>query len=391
MPAEIGILTSIAIVLLTGLLVSVIAAKLRVPDVLLLILAGAGLGQLSYQDAAIIQFPDLFLSAVSLLALALIVFDGSSKIRLRELDTFSVRAMKLALAVTVLLLGLFAVFSHYYAGLTWTLSFLLATLVAGTSPEVLLPLVGALKHRVVEILKLESLFNTPLTVLLPFLVLQFSRQGIEVIAQVTPFLLTFVAGLGAGVFVGIILFKALQSTESNSTAALSILAAAILSYVLAENLGGNGVLAVTTLGLFMGNLGLRRHIGAVGFESLLARALYLFVFVLLGVVLQLKQTSSFFLMSGVLFLAYTAIRLLAVSAAFPANRMTFGERIYASLNAPKGIATAAVVFTLAVGNVPGSPLYVEGMSAVLDITIAFIIYSLILSSIVSVAGKRLLQ
>ena len=41
---------------------------------------------------------------------------------------------------------------------------------------------------------------------------------------------------------------------------VTLIASTILTYILAEELGGNGVLAVTTLGLFFGNVYIKRKL-----------------------------------------------------------------------------------------------------------------------------------
>ena len=64
--------------------------------------------------------------------------------------------------------------------------------------------------------------------------------------------------------------------------------AAILSFILAENLGGNGVLAVTTMGLFVGNMIVKEKGSITEFASLFSLMLELLVFVLLGLVIEIR-------------------------------------------------------------------------------------------------------
>ena len=54
---------------------------------------------------------------------------------------------------------------------------------------------------------------------------------------------------------------------------------------------------------------------------------------------------------------------------------TMKEKIFMSLNAQKGIAVAVVVFSLAT-------LEIEGMQTILNLSLAFMLYSIILSSVV---------
>ncbi len=376
------ITTAIAVLLFVGVICSWIGSRLRIPDVLLLLLAGMFFGSIEYENAPLIQFPTVFLSSVAILALAMIVFDSTARLRLRELDTFSWKAAKFAIIFTIFTLVLFTVAAQYILNIPFWSSLLFAAIMTGTSPEIMLELKG--KSRVLTLLKLESIFNTPLNVILPFIVLDLmqnvkSTALEEFIEQIVPFIMKFIVGIGAGVFVGIVLFKLVQRAYTEIYSPLAVIIAALLSYVLAENLGGSGVLAVTALGFFFGNVYVKEKIKILGVESVFTKALYILIFMLTGLIIKIPYTTEFFITSGMLLAAYTIIRFLAawftVHKEYPVS-----EILIMALDAPKGVATAAVVFVLAVYNI-------EGMSTVVDMTFAFILYSIILSSIVTWFGN----
>jgi NhaP-type Na+/H+ or K+/H+ antiporter len=323
----------------------------------------------------------------------LIIFDSSSKIKLREFDSFSLRASKLAGVYLFFNFIFLSVATHFLFRISWGLSIVFALIMSGTSPEVMLSLLGASKHKAVEILKLESIINTPLTVLLPFIAIDIIRrvtpeEGISstIIAQLAPFLTKFVAGIGAGVLVGIILFKAMKRKYSPIYSQLAVIIAALLTYVMAEKLGGSGVLAVTTLGLFFGNLALRKGKSKkelLQFESLLTKALFILVFVLVGLIIKIPLDKQFLINAGILFLIAIVIRYLAISVSFRGKKeIDTKAKVFMTLSATKGIPVAVVVFTLAIYNVPGTALYLPGMSTVLDLALLFLLATIILSSIV---------
>ncbi len=390
-----SILTSIAVILLLGVVFSVIANKLRIPEVLILILIGMGLGVVTYKGEHLIEFPELFLTSVSLLALAMIVFDSSARLRLREFDAFSLKALKLVLLSLILNVLFFSLLTYYLLGVPFYLCILLATILTGTSPDITLTLLRGVKHRALDVLKLESIFNTPLTVLLPFIVIDFIRsvENIEIVTkfieQLVPFLTTIVAGIGAGIFVGLILFKLIQRKYSQLYSPLAVIIGALLTYVLAENLGGNGVLAVTTLGVFFGTTSAKEKITLLSVESVVTKALFILVFVLVGLIIKIPLTGEFFIVSGVLFFAYLLLRFIAVHFCF--KRDALREEIFMTLMAPKGIATAAVVFLFAIYNTQNTIYYIPGISIVLDLTLAFILYTIILSAIVALLSKYLIK
>ena len=55
-------LTYLAVILLIGLLTSIVSQKLRIPNVLLLLIIGIGLGRVEYKNAPLIHFPEMGLS-----------------------------------------------------------------------------------------------------------------------------------------------------------------------------------------------------------------------------------------------------------------------------------------------------------------------------------------
>lgn len=188
-----------------------------------------------------------------------------------------------------------------------------------------------------------------------------------------------IVGLGAGIFVGLILFKIVQRAYAEVYSPLAVIVAALLAYVLAENLGGSGVLSVTALGLFFGNVYVKEKSTLLTIEGVLTKALFIFVFILIGLIIKIPYTQEFFMMSGLLFLAYLIVRFFAVILVTHSEHYHLKEQLFMTLNVPKGIATAAVVFILAV-------LKIEGMQTVLDLTFTFLLYSVILSSLVTLAS-----
>ncbi|MEM3154248.1 MAG: cation:proton antiporter [Candidatus Woesearchaeota archaeon] len=377
------IITSISVLLFVGVLCSWIGKKLRVPDVLLLLIAGMLLAQLTYHGQPVVQVPITFLNGLAILALAMVSFDSTTQLRLRELDTFSAKAFKLTICVVVFLAVFFTTIAQFLLGLSIYSSLLLATIMIGTAPEITLGLIT--KTRPKTLLRLESIFNTPFTVILPFLVIKL-MQSVPSMAlsslfeQLVPFLLNIIVGLGAGIFVGVILFKLVQHAYTEVYSPLAVIIAALLAYVLAENLGGAGVLAASTLGLFLGNVYVKEKFKLLTAESVLTKALYVLVFVLTGVIIDIPYTFEFFITSGLLFAAYLAIRFAAVSLGTWGDNYSTSEKMFMTLSAPKGLASVAVVFVLAVYDL-------SEIATVIDMTLTFILYSIVLATITTFAAR----
>ena len=165
-------LTYLAIILLIGLLTSIVSQKFKIPNILLLLFIGIGIGRVTYKGAPIIFFPELFITGISIMALVMIVFDSASRFKLKNLDYFSLHVLWLSLVFLVFNLFLLTAFIVLIFGIqSIFLAFMFSALMSGTDPAAVLSMLKDRKHKVFEFLKLESLLNTPLVVLLPFLIL----------------------------------------------------------------------------------------------------------------------------------------------------------------------------------------------------------------------------
>ena len=182
-------------------------------------------------------------------------------------------------------------------------------------------------------------------------------------------------GVGAGVLVGLIMFKFMRKAYSAVLSPLAVVTSALLAYIIAENLGGNGVLAVTSMGLLFGNVYLKQKFQLKEFASVFSNSLEILVFVLIGMVIAIPFSNEFLMKSILLFVLYLVIRFVSILFSLRGMDFTLKEKIFMSLNAQKGIAVAVVVFSLAT-------LQIEGMQTILNLSLAFMLYSIILSSVV---------
>lgn len=375
-------LTYLAIILLVGLLTSIVSQKFKIPNILLLLLIGIGLGRVDYRGGPLIEFPELFMTGISILALVMIVFDSSSRFSLRKVDYFSLHTLWLSIVFLVFNLIFLTVFTMLIFGVkSIFLALMFAALMSGTSPAVVLSMFKNVKSKVFDFLGLESLLNTPLVVLIPFIILDLKTTlkdelGISIfIDQLVPLLQQFVVGIGAGVLIGLIMFKFMKKAYSVVLSPLAVITSALLAYIIAENLDGNGVLAVTSMGLLFGNVYLKQKFQLKKFASVFSNSLEILVFVLIGMVIAIPFSTDFFIKSLVLFLLYLLIRFFSIIFSLRGIDFTLKEKVFMSLNVQKGIAVAVVVFSLAT-------LEIEGMQTILNLSLAFMIYSIVLSSVV---------
>ena len=196
-------------------------------------------------------------------------------------------------------------------------------------------------------------------------------------SQIFPFAQQFVAGIGTGILVGFLFFRFMKKYYSQTLSPLALITVSLLTYVMSESLGGNGVLAVTTAGLVFGNVYKIKHIKKLQeFGEIFSEVFEILVFVLIGSIIDIPVKLSFFIPATLLFIAYLLLRFLAVEFSSIGAGYNFKEKLYMSLNIPKGIAVAVVVFTLATKSI-------AGMDVILDLILLFMIYSIILSTVIT--------
>ncbi len=385
----ISYLTGLALLLIIGIAVTILAKRLRVSHILLLILAGIILANIPLAGSGIFTFPSSFLVALSLLTLAMIVFDGSSRFTLHQLDKQSPRALELVLLFiifNVLLLGgglLLLFVKPDVQGILLALIF--AVVMAGTDPGSVFILLGETKHKVLDFLRLEAVLNTPIVVIIPFLILDILNGVRQLTLTSTfndlllPVLQQVIVGIGTGILVGIIVFRLMRKHYSKQLSPVVVIATTILSYVLAENLSGNGVVSVATLGLLFGNSYVKRKGQLVEFSGILSTSLEILVFLLIGMLVLIDFNALFVFKSLLLFLLAVCARFLATMVTLRNDGFTWREQLFITLHAPKGIAVAVVTFAFAV-------LRPE-MHDLLTLMILFVVYSLLLGSVTDRFGK----
>jgi len=169
-----------------------------------------------------------------------------------------------------------------------------STLMAGTSADVVLSIFKDKYNKVTNLLEVESIVNTPFTVLLPFIILSFMQkvwvQNViykDFLMQILSIFQQIITGIGAGVLMGILVFKMMRKYYSQRLSPLILITATLLTYILAENLSGSGVLAVTIFGLFFGNFYVKQKQVLFEFSSTFGNSLMILVFVLVGLQISL--------------------------------------------------------------------------------------------------------
>ena len=317
-------------------------------------------------------------------ALIMIIFDSTSKFKLKEIETYYGPSIKLTLTFLFFTVIALTVFIFFLFNFSFTLESLLlalifSSLMVGTSPDVILSSLKETKTRVIEVLKFESILNTPLSVLAPLIFLQIYQGGFDPSSTTISFIQNVATGIGLGLVLGFIIFRVMRRSYLEEISPLVVVATALLSYTLAEAIGGNGVLAVTTLGVVYGAMVIKQKENISKFVDIFTTFLKIVTFILIGLVIALPTSLTFFIKSLILFALYLLIRFAAIEIAFLKTDLTRKEKVFMSLQVSKGVAVAVVTLIL-------TSFAIEGMSLIINLSLLFILYSIVLTSLMSLVS-----
>jgi cell volume regulation protein A len=247
---------------------------------------------------------------------------------------------------------------------------LFATAVSGSSSIVLFFFKDA-KSKVFQFLESKAIVSAPFIMLIPFLILGFVGAD----AKLAPFLTEIIIGIGTGVLIALILFKLMHHHYSRLISPVAMVAGALLAFLMAELIGGNGVISAVSMGFFFGNVHIANRQKLYYFSDAFKVVLGLLVFVFAGALIKIPLASGFVKTSLILFAIFIAIRCAAILICFIGKEFTLKEKIFLSLSVGEGIELAVIAFAFSVFNM-------QGLEQIIYLMIAFIVYSAVLSSII---------
>jgi NhaP-type Na+/H+ or K+/H+ antiporter len=373
--------TQFTLILAAGILIKLVCDKFKFPYIIFLAPAGTLLASYNLLHLETLSFlPEL----VRTLALIIIVFSAGFYLRFREMITQSRAILSLSTIGVIITTIVIAGTGFWLLSIPFVTALLLGALLSGTDPA---SISGDGKEKkeskILTILRSESVLNAPLTIILPFFILDYLSQVqlgqpiilVEILG-VNIFKLVSLAVIGAGA--GFVIFKIAQyliKTFRVGHVEAIALAMALVSYVAAELLGGSGFLAVAVCSIFLSNIRLpeKKWLGA--FNSELAFIFTVIVFIMLGAEFTFADLTFLTRLDVVaLILALVFGRLIASFVSLSGSNLNLKEKFQLGLISPKGVAPAALAPLLL------SPIYgVIGAEKIVVITYVAIIFSILFS------------
>ncbi len=374
-----------------GVLVANLMKKVRIPDTFLLLLVGLLCGPTIWRNPAVMQYVDFIIVDVDamsvvpdflrVLALVLIVFVGAFNLNFNELKRFSDVSVNLAFFVVALNTLVIGFAAKLIFGFAWIPAFLVGAIISGTDSSVVFTFEKTLKkHKnILTVLKVESILNSPLSVLIPILFLDLLKRSpgaiVEPLIYMSQFWQMIVAGIGSGVVIGLAITKVLNRMLKEYTA-LIILSIALLTFSLAEAVGGSGMLAVAVAGFIIGNLGFPHKEKAREFQGEFSDMLRISVFTMLGAQIFLDLNPLLLAVEFLFALLVFVVRPIFVTylARDFCEDAGYEGSTLLKFVAPRGIAAAAMAPIAAVA---------LGDELIMNLVFMVIFFSVLLSSIVA--------
>ena len=253
------VLLNVAMVLAAGALSAFLAQRLRVPDIVVFLLAGIVLGPAA-SGLIQVRAESALNQIILIFGSCYILFDGGASLRLKVLKEVWITITLLATAGVLITAGITAAAAHYIMALPFAIALLLGLVIASTDPATLVPLFRQIRirERVAQTVMSESAFNDATGAIATFAVLAMATGTAEF--SLSGALFDLLRQSGLGILVGGMLGYATALLIAHEKyaflkgqASVVTLAAVIGAYLGADALQASGFMAVFVFGIALGN------------------------------------------------------------------------------------------------------------------------------------------
>jgi len=396
--------TYFAVLLGFGVLLANLLKKHNIPDTFFLMLLGLLFGPTVFLNPFVASHVTIKLVDVSAmgnipdflrtLALIMALFTGAFNLNFKIFKRYSKISLKLAFLGVVFNAVVLGFVANQIFMMPVLFALLLGAVISDTDNNVIFAFEKVLgkSRRALTVLKVESILNTPISILIPFIVLDFINLQagalIDPLKYLSNFWMMITIGVGTGLIVGLSLAWLFKNVLKEY-GSLMLFSMALITYALAVGVGGSDGLAVAVCGLVAGNFAFSKKVekeGLVQFQDQFSEMLRISVFTLLGAQVTLFLGMTDILLISVFFIMVVVIRPLFLILVMGKTRKEYSRKdvLLMSLVAPRGLSAAAMIPIVAAAAVSaGQPALAGKM---INIVFMVILLSVMFSTIVAKIG-----
>ena len=341
--------TAIALVGAIGVGSQWIAWRLRMPAIVLMLVAGILIGPvLGIFDPARDIGP--LMGPMISIAVAIILFEGGLSLNFHTLQDAVGGVRRLVYIGAPLGWLMSALSLHYVAGLSWSSSAVFGGIMIVTGPTVIAPLLrtARLSRRPATLLQWEAILNDPigaLAAVLAFEVVIALNTATTASEAMLELLIGAAVATAAGVAAGIGLSRAFKRGWVPEYMKVPVLFALLLGVFAASDsvLHESGLLAVTIMGIVIANSKLPSYEEMRRFKEHATVLLVSGVFILLAAGLDVEALSNLDWRAAV-FVAVVVLvaRPATVFISLIGSGIPFREKLLVALTGPRGVVLVAV-------------------------------------------------
>ena len=373
------VLEGIALTVILGIGAQWLGWRLKLPSILLLLIAGFVAGPVTHAIDPDAILGDALMPVVSI-SVGLILFEGGLTLKFSELKAIGSVVRNLITVGAFLVWVLTSVAAKLCFGWPWQTAILIGAIFVVTGPTVILPLLRHIQpaKRVGSILKWEGILIDPVGALLALLVFEAIRAN-EVwhdfparalVGFGETILIGGILGVaGAAILIAVLKRHWAPDYLQNPVTLMLVIAIFTLSNHLHHE---SGLLSVTVMGIVLANQKrvIIRHIAE--FKENLTVLIISGLFILLSARIKMVdlQGVSVWGTVGFLLALLLIVRPASVFASAVGSPLSFKEKVFLSWMAPRGIVAASVASIFAMRLADSD---IEGIGQLVPVTFLLII------------------
>jgi cell volume regulation protein A len=347
--------------LAAGIAASLVAARIRLPGLLLFLGLGMAIGS---DGLDWIDFNDYELARrIGIVALALILFEAGLTAGFDEIRPVLRPSIGLAVVGTFVTAVIAGFAASWLFDLSTLEGLLIGSIVASTDGAAIFALLrgSTLRRRLARTLEGEAGFNDPVAVLL---VIGFdnwiTKSHYGALDMIGEFVLELGVGLVVGVAIGRLAVAGLRRTRLDTAGLYPVatLATAALAYGAADSLHGSGFLAVYIAGLALGSARIPARRTVTVFHEGLAWVAQIALFVALGLLVFPSRLDEVAVEGTVLALVLVLVaRPIATFVSTAFDRFSTADRVVLGWAGLRGAVPVVLATFPVIDRVPDSGQY----------------------------------